>query len=49
MPLYLCRQWQGTLVAREGQALAWVRAQRLADYDMPPADKPLTALLRDYL
>ena len=49
MPLYLCRQWQGTLVPREGQELAWVRPQRLADYDMPPADKPLTAMLRDYL
>ena len=49
MPLYLCRRWNGTIVAREGQALAWVRPQRLGDYAMPPADKPLVALLRDFL
>lgn len=49
MPLYLCRRWQGNVTAMEGQALAWVRPQRLADYAMPPADKPLVALLRDFL
>src|SRR5579883_3455121 len=32
MPLYLCRRWQGTPEAREGQALAWVRPARLAEY-----------------
>lgn len=49
MPLYLCRRWTGAVVAQEGQALAWVRPQKLADYPMPPADKPLVALLRDFL
>ena len=49
MPLFLCRRWQGQVTAMEGQALAWVRPQRLADYAMPPADKPLVALLRDFL
>jgi 8-oxo-dGTP diphosphatase len=49
MPLYLCRRWEGRVTAREGQALAWVRPQKLADYAMPPADKPLVALLRDFL
>jgi 8-oxo-dGTP diphosphatase len=49
MPLYLCRRWQGTVVGREGQALAWVRPNKLSDYAMPPADKPLVALLRDFL
>jgi 8-oxo-dGTP diphosphatase len=49
MPLYLCRRWEGSVVAQEGQALAWVRPQKLADYAMPPADKPLVALLRDFL
>ncbi len=47
--LYVCRRWQGEVGAREGQALAWVRAQRLDDYAMPPADKPLVALLRGIL
>jgi 8-oxo-dGTP diphosphatase len=49
MPLYVCRRWEGTVTAREGQQLAWVRPNRLRDYPMPPADIPLiphlTALL----
>ncbi|MEJ0014992.1 MAG: bifunctional GNAT family N-acetyltransferase/(deoxy)nucleoside triphosphate pyrophosphohydrolase [Acetobacteraceae bacterium] len=49
MPLYLCRRWKGTPVPRENQTLAWVRPQKLADYPMPPADKPLIPLLRDFL
>ncbi len=49
MPLYLCRRWEGAVRAVEGQALAWVRPQKLADYPMPPADRPLVALLRDFL
>ena len=49
MLLYLCRRWEGAVRAREGQALAWVRPQRLRDYAMPPADKPLVAMLRDFL
>jgi 8-oxo-dGTP diphosphatase len=49
MPLYLCRRWNGTLTPREGQELTWVRPARLGDYDMPPADKPLVAMLRDFL
>jgi len=49
MPLYVCRKWQGSITAREGQRLAWVRPNRLADYAMPPADKPLVAMLRDLL
>jgi 8-oxo-dGTP diphosphatase len=49
MPLYLCRRWNGTVEGREGQALAWVRPEKLGGYAMPPADKPLVALLRDFL
>jgi 8-oxo-dGTP diphosphatase len=49
MPLYLCRRWEGRVVPLEGQALAWVRPNKLADYAMPPADRPLVALLRDFL
>ncbi len=49
MPLYVCRVWHGTVTAREGQELAWVRPPRLGDYAMPPADEPLVALLRDFL
>jgi len=49
MPVYVCRVWQGTVTAREGQELKWVRPTRLADYPMPPADEPLVALIRDFL
>ncbi len=49
MPLYLCRRWRGVPTSVEGQALAWVRPEKLADYPMPPADKPLVPLLRDFL
>ena len=49
MPLYVCRKWQGTVRGVEGQALTWVRPARLGDYEMPPADKPLVAMLRDLL
>jgi len=49
MPLYLCRRWDGVVAAREHDALAWVRPDRLSDYPMPPADEPLVAWLRDLL
>jgi 8-oxo-dGTP diphosphatase len=49
MPLYLCRRWNGAVTPQEGQAVAWVRPQKLAEYKMPPADRPLVALLRDFL
>jgi 8-oxo-dGTP diphosphatase len=41
MPLYVCRRWEGIVTPREGQNLAWVRPNRLRDYEMPPADAPL--------
>ncbi|MGE5267261.1 MAG: 8-oxo-dGTP diphosphatase MutT [Deltaproteobacteria bacterium] len=49
MPLYLCRNWDGDIVPREGQRVKWVRASRLIDYPMPPADLPLIPFLRDLL
>ena len=49
MPLYICRKWEGIVAPREGQRIAWVRAVRLSDYPMPPADVPLITMLRDLL
>jgi 8-oxo-dGTP diphosphatase len=49
MPMYVCRKWRGTATPLEGQRLAWVRPGRFDDYPMPPADKPLVAMLRDLL
>jgi 8-oxo-dGTP diphosphatase len=49
MPLYVCRRWEGTVAAQEGQRLAWVRPNRLKDYPMPPADVPLISHLTTLL
>ena len=49
MPLYVCRKWKGRAQPMEGQEIKWVRTDRLADYPMPPADRPLVAMLRDFL
>ncbi|WP_019962472.1 (deoxy)nucleoside triphosphate pyrophosphohydrolase [Woodsholea maritima] len=49
MPLFVCRKWDGFPDPQEGQTIAWVRPNDLLKYDMPPADKPLAAELRDRL
>ncbi|MFL6818980.1 MAG: 8-oxo-dGTP diphosphatase MutT [Bradyrhizobium sp.] len=49
MPLYICRRWEGEAKAREGQKLAWVRANKLREYPMPAADVPLIPHLTDLL
>jgi 8-oxo-dGTP diphosphatase len=49
LPLYVCRRWDGTPAALEGQQLAWVRPGKLRDYPMPPADLPLIPHLQNLL
>lgn len=49
MPLYICRVWRGTPMAREHKALKWVRAHDLYGIDMPEADKPLIPFLEEAL
>ena len=49
MPLYVCRRWEGTVVAKEHSALKWVKPRELSQYPMPPADLPLIPMLRDLL
>ena len=49
MPLFVCHKWTGQLVPREGQEIKWVRPMRLGDYPMPPADRPLVAMLQEFL
>ncbi len=49
MPLFACRKWQGIARPREGQRVAWVKPGDLARYPMPAADRPLIAVLRDWL
>lgn len=43
---YRCRLESGTIEPREDQAMAWVAAERLSDFDFPPADRDLIARLR---
>jgi 8-oxo-dGTP diphosphatase len=49
MPLYVCRRWEGTVRALEGQKITWVRPNRLREYPMPPADEPLISHLMQLL
>ena len=49
MPLFACRKWDGIARGMEGQNLKWVPVANLSDYPMPPADKPLLPVLRDWL
>lgn len=49
MPLYVCRKWNGAPTPLEGQELKWVRREALIGMEMPPADRPLAAQLRDML
>lgn len=49
MPLYVCRVFEGTPDAREGQAMRWVRPRALRSMPMPPADLPLISFLEDLL
>ena len=41
----LIERWDGAARGREGQALVWVPPDKLARYDMPPADRPVVAAL----
>jgi 8-oxo-dGTP diphosphatase len=49
MPLFVCRRWEGYPQPREAQQLKWVRANRLREFPMPPADEPLISHLADLL
>ena len=49
MPLYVCRAFEGIPRPLEGQELRWVRGAELAALPMPPADRPLVAMLRELL
>lgn len=49
MPLFVCRKWTGEAETKAHDALKWVRKEDLLKFDMPPADRPLAAQLRDLL
>jgi 8-oxo-dGTP diphosphatase len=47
--LYVCRKWKGIPLALEGGALKWIWPRELHGLEMPPADRPLVALLEALL
>lgn len=47
--LYALRKWSGVPEARHATALRWVRPVELHALAMPPADRPLIALLEALL
>jgi 8-oxo-dGTP diphosphatase len=49
LALFVCRRWEGSPTPREAQEIKWVRANRLRDFQMPPADEPLISHLADLL
>jgi 8-oxo-dGTP diphosphatase len=49
MPLFVCRKWAGIPRSLEGQTVAWALPRDFQNFDMPPADRPLAAQLRDFL
>lgn len=49
MLLYLCRNWEGIPKGMEGQAITWKFPREMDQLPMPPADKPIVAMLRDCL
>ena len=49
MPLYICHQWEGHIVACEHQAMQWRTPKELLTINMLPADKPLLVTLQNIL
>ena len=43
--LYLCRHWRGEPRPLDASALKWLRPDEMDASEMPPADRPLIALL----
>ena len=49
MPVFALRMWKGEITPKEHKALEWVHPLNMPKYDMPKADIPLIATLRDLL
>jgi len=49
MPLYLCRQWDGFVRAKEGQGTKWIWPDKLLTLNLVPADVDLASELKDRL
>ena len=49
MPLYVCRKWVGQIVLNEATDSKWLKPNEIRNLDMPEADVPLIAMLRDMI
>lgn len=47
--VFICHDWRGVPEPLQASELKWVRPAELAALDMPPADRPLIALLEALL
>ena len=45
--LYICREWEGVIIAKENQELKWSFSKDLYDCNLLPADKDLIPYIRD--
>jgi 8-oxo-dGTP diphosphatase len=43
--LYVCRKWQGRIEPQEASEVRWLPTAGLFGIEMPPADRPLVAML----
>lgn len=48
MPMYKIQTWDGEVQNLEHAAIAWVKADELSNYSMPPADEPLIDFLKNH-
>ena len=49
MPLYVCRKWDGHIVLNEATDSKWLKPNEMRNLNMPEADVPLIAMLRDMI
>ena len=49
MPLYVCRKWDGQIALNEATDPKWLKPNEMKNLDMPAADEPLIAMLRDMI
>ncbi len=46
LDVHLVNEWRGTAAGMESQRIAWVSAEEIGDYSLPPADRPIVAAIR---
>ena len=46
LDVQLVNEWRGIAAGMEGQQIAWVSVERIDDYHLPPADRPIVTAMR---